>query len=301
MRIASLLPSATEIVCALGLEDQLVAVMHECDFPPSVRDKPVVTASVLRANATSRHIDRHIRRMVHEGSSLYHLDADRLQGLQPDLVLTQELCAVCAVSYPIVETAARRLGGTTQLVSLEPESLADVFGHIRLVGRLTGQQRLAETVVARLQERVADVRRRLAGSAPRRVVCLEWIDPLFGGGHWNPELVTLAGGVDPLGRPGQPARVISFAEVIAAAPDVIVVMACGFSLERSLREMPLLERRPGWADLPAVRRGEVYVVDGNAYFSRPGPRLVDSLEILAGLLHPDLVGAPSGEAARRLG
>lgn len=301
MRIASLLPSATEIVCALGLADELVAVTHECDFPPEVEGKPVVTASALSAGGTSVAIDHHIRRLVHEGSSIYSLDGDRLQALHPDLVLTQELCHVCAVSYPFVELAARRLGGTTQLVSLEPESLADVFGHIRLVGRLTDRRRQAETVVAGLEERVAEVTRRAAAGKARRVVCLEWIDPVFGSGHWNPELVKLAGGRDLLGRPGQPARVISWVEVVAAAPDVIVVMACGLSLERSLQELPRLEGRPGWADLPAVRGGEVYVVDGNSYFSRPGPRLVDSLEILAGLLHPNLLPHPSARAARRWG
>jgi iron complex transport system substrate-binding protein len=301
MRIASLLPSATEIVCALGLEDDLVAVTHECDFPPTVATRPVVTASVLNGGATSTRIDQHIRRLVHAGSSIYQLDADRLEASRPDLVLTQELCAVCAVSYPLVEGAARRLPGATQLVSLEPESLADVFDHIRLVGRLSERSSQAELVVVRLQERVAEVVRKLAGRKPRRVLCLEWIDPPFGSGHWNPELVRLAGGQDLLGQPGQPARVIDWEQVVAAAPDVIVVMACGFSLERSLRDMPLLAERRGWGGLPAVRRGDLYVVDGNAYFSRPGPRLVDSLEILAGLLHPDLVPPPSPDAARRWG
>lgn len=301
MRIASLLPSATEIVCALGLEDDLVAVTHECDFPDGVRSKPVVTASVLAPGQTSPSVDRHIRRLVHEGSSIYRLDADRLEALQPDLVLTQELCAVCAVSYPIVETAARRLGGHTQVVSLEPESLSDVFGHVHLVGRLTGRRSEATAVVARLQRRIAAVTRALQAREPRRVLCLEWIDPLFGSGHWTPELVGLAGGQVLLGNPGRPARVISWEEVATAAPDVIVVMACGFSLDRSLEEMPLLERGPGWADLPAVQSGDVYVVDGNAYFSRPGPRLVDSVEVMAGLLHPDLVRPPSADLARRWG
>jgi iron complex transport system substrate-binding protein len=299
MRIASLLPSATEIVCALGLQDQLVAVTHECDFPIGVKRKPVVTASVLSENTPSGAIDRHIRRLVHAGSSIYHLDADRLAALDPELILTQELCQVCAVSYPIVETAARRLGGSTQLVSLEPESLSEVFGHVRLVGRLTGRMDEADRVVASLQERVSAVARLVGQREARRVLCLEWIDPLFGSGHWTPELVELAGGQDLLGNRRQPARVVAWEEVVAAAPDVIVVMACGFSLDRSLQEMPLLEQRAGWEALPAVRGGDVYVVDGNAYFSRPGPRLVDSIEIMAGLLHPDLVTPASPDVARR--
>jgi iron complex transport system substrate-binding protein len=299
MRIASLLPSATEIVCALGLEDQLVAVTHECDFPIRVKRKPVVTASVLSPNTGSDAIDRHIRRLVHEGSSIYHLDADRLAALDPNLILTQELCQVCAVSYPIVETAARRLGGSTQLVSLEPESLSDVYDHVQLVGRLTDRIDEADRVVTGLQQRVSAVNRLVGQRETRRVLCLEWIDPLFGSGHWTPELVELAGGQDLLGNRRQPARVIAWDEVIAAAPDVLVVMACGFSLDRSLQEMPLLEQRPGWKALPAVRSGDVYVVDGNAYFSRPGPRLVDSVEIMAGLLHPDLVTRAAPDVARR--
>ena len=301
MRIASLLPSATEIVCALGLEEQLVAVTHECDFPAGVKGKPVVTASVLSPDPSSGAIDRHIRRLVHAGSSIYRLDADRLAAAEPDLILTQELCQICAVSYPIVEAAARRLGGSTQLVSLEPERLSEVFGHLQLVGRLTDRLVKADRVVAGLRGRVSAVTRLVGQREPRRVLCLEWIDPLFGSGHWTPELVELAGGQDLLGSPCQPARVIAWDEVVAAGPDVIVVMACGFSLERSLQEMPLLETQPGWAELPAVRDGAVYVVDGNAYFSRPGPRLVDSVEIMAGLLHPDRVPPPSPEVARRWG
>jgi len=209
MRIASLLPSATEIVCALGLEDQLVAVTHECDFPIRVKRKPVVTASVLSPSTGSGAIDRHIRRLVHEGSSIYHLDADRLAALDPNLILTQELCQVCAVSYPIVESAARRLGGSTQLVSLEPESLSDVYDHVQLVGRLTDRIDEADRVVTGLQERVSAVNRLVGQREPRRVLCLEWIDPLFGSGHWTPELVELAGGQDLLGSRRRPARVIT--------------------------------------------------------------------------------------------
>ncbi len=299
MRIASLLPSATEIVCALGLEDQLVAVTHECDFPPSIRGKPVVTSSLVSSQSSSAEIERHIRTLVHEGSSIYALDAQRLAELRPTLVLTQELCAVCAVSYPIVERAAHRLDGDTQIVSLEPECLDDLFQHIRLVGRLSGREERAESVVSGLRERVARISDRVRGLRPRRVVCLEWIDPLYNAGHWTPELVGLAGGADPLGVARQPSRPIPWADVVAADPEVLVVMPCGFSLARTLVEMPSFAARPGWAELSAVRRGEVYAVDGNAFFSRPGPRLVDSVEIMAGLLHPDAVPPPPAEAALR--
>jgi iron complex transport system substrate-binding protein len=293
LRIASLLPSATEIVCALGLEDQLVAVTHECDYPASVRGKPVVTSSVLEDAGSSARIDRHIRRLVHEGSSIYTLDAERLQSLQPDLILTQELCEVCAVSYPIVERAVRRLQAETQLVSLEPESLADVYQNIRTVADLTGQADQAGTVLDELDGRLRAVQDRVHGRPLRRTACLEWIDPLYNCGHWTPGLVRLAGGEDLLGGANRPARPIERNQLIEAGPEVVVVMACGFGLERSLREV-----EP--AGLPIHPGAELWVVDGNAYFSRPGPRLVDSVEILAGILHPQAVAPPSPSVARRL-
>jgi iron complex transport system substrate-binding protein len=294
MRIASLLPSATEIVCALELEDSLVAVTHECDYPVSVRGKPVVTRSVLPGNGASAEIDRHIRQLVHQGSGIYRLDADRLAALQPDLILTQELCEVCAVSYPVVERAARRNADATQLVSLEPESLRDVLDHIRLVGRLTSRVDRAEEVVAALQQRLAAVRDRIAGQPVRQVVMLEWVDPPFNCGHWTPGLIVEAGGRDALGSAGRPAHAILWQDVIDARPEVVVVSACGFSLDRSMTELRT-------AKVPLDRLpGEIWVVDGNAFFSRPGPRLVDSVEIMAGILHPGAPEPPSPSAARRL-
>lgn len=293
LRIASLLPSATEIVCALGLEDELVAVTHECDYPPSVRGKPVVTSSILEGNGSSAEIDRHIRRLVHEGSSIYALDADRLQSLQPDLILTQELCEVCAVSYPIVERAVRRLDAETQLVSLEPESLGDVYQNITTVAQLTDRPGRAVTLLDQLRNRIQKVQERVGVRPQRRTVCLEWVDPLYNCGHWTPGLVELAGGAELLGTPNRPARAIERSELIEARPEVVVVMACGFGLERSLREVEQV-------DLPAIDGAELWVVDGNAYFSRPGPRLVDSVEILAGILHPQRVEPPASGDARRL-
>jgi iron complex transport system substrate-binding protein len=297
VRIASLLPSATEIVCALGLEEDLVAVTHECDHPPEVRGKPVVTGSVLEAGLDSAQIDRHIRRLVHAGSSVYRLDAGRLEELRPDLILTQELCQVCAVSYPLVERAARRLPGSTQLVSLEPECLEDTFEHIELVGRIAGRESQAEQVVDGLRARISRLQRRLSGRPVVSAVCLEWLDPLFNCGHWTPELVRLAGGEDLLGTEGRPAREIPWEDVVRADPEALVVMACGFSLQRSLELLPALTSRPGFHELRAARSGRLFVVDGNAYFSRPGPRLVDSAEILAGLLHPEAVEPPPVSAA----
>ena len=295
MRIASLLPSATEIVCALGLENELVAVTHECDYPDSVRDKPVLTRSVLSGASSGAEVDRHIRELVHEGSSIYALDAPLLEALHPDLILTQELCEVCAVSYPIVERAVRRLGSSPQLVSLEPETIEDVFENIRVVGRLAGRSAIAERVCDSLRRRVAAVEQRVAGRPRRRVVCLEWVDPPFNCGHWTPELVTIAGGDERLGVARRPAHAIDWQQVIDADPEVVVVMACGFSLERSLREVETAGGR-----FEALR-AQIWVVDGNAFFSRPGPRLVDSVEIMAGILHPGAVDAPDPSAARRLG
>ena len=295
MRIASLLPSATEIVCALGLENELVAVTHECDYPDSVRDKPVLTRSVLSGASSGAEVDRHIRELVHEGSSIYALDAPLLEALRPDLILTQELCEVCAVSYPIVERAVRRLGSSPQLVSLEPETIEDVFENIRVVGRLAGRSAIAERVCDSLRRRVAAVEQRVAGRPRRRVVCLEWVDPPFNCGHWTPELVTIAGGDERLGVARRPAHAIDWQQVIDADPEVVVVMACGFSLERSLREVETAGGR-----FEALR-AQIWVVDGNAFFSRPGPRLVDSVEIMAGILHPGAVDAPHPSAARRLG
>ena len=295
MRIASLLPSATEIVCALGMEDELVAVTHECDYPESVRARPVLTRSVLPQDRSSVEVDRHIRELVHQGSSICALDGAGLAAVQPDLTLTQELCEVCAVSYPIVERAARRLGSSPQLVSLEPESLDDVFENILFVGGLVGRPDTAREICNDLRRRVASVEQRVAGKSRRRVVCLEWVDPPYNCGHWTPGLVAMAGGEDLLGVAGQPAHPVEWQQVIDLQPEVVVVMACGFSLDRSLRETETVRGR-----FDALR-ADLWVVDGNAFFSRPGPRLVDSVEIMAGILHPGVMDAPSPTAARRFG
>jgi iron complex transport system substrate-binding protein len=292
MRIVSLLPSATEIVCALGLQDSLVAITHECDYPPVVAGKPVLTASAVTAGTTSADIDRHIRRLVHDGSSVYRLDADRLASLRPDLILTQELCDVCAVSYPIVQQAARRLEGPVHLVSLEPQCLGDVFENIRLVGELTGCQAIASTIVGRLAARAGALEARVAERPRRPVLCLEWTDPPFHSGHWTPELVTLAGGRDVLGVSGRPASAVTWERIAAADAEIVVVMACGLSLERGLEAALAIRSR--------LDGRELWVVDGNAYFSRPGPRLVDSAEIMAGILHPECTSPPGRSQARRV-
>lgn len=287
MRIASLLPSATEIVCALGLTDSLVGISHDCDYPPAIRSKPVLSEAIVTTALPSEEIDARIRRQIHRGKSVYHLDEAQLASLRPELILTQELCEVCAPSYSLVKQAAKLLEGETQLVSLEPLGLNDILDNILLVGELTGMTTRAQTLVKGLQERIDRVYSATTGSARPRVACLEWLDPIFIAGHWIPEMVTLAGGDDVLGHAGHPSFVVEWDGVLAAEPEIIVVMPCGFDIPRTRSEMRLLTARPGWETLGAVRSNAVFLTEASSYFSRPGPRVVDGLEILATILHPE--------------
>ncbi len=290
-RIVSLLPSATEIVYALGLGDRLVGVTHECDFPPEARAKPHLTASSLPAASTSAQIDRHVRESLHAGSSLYALDSALLEKLEPDLIITQELCAVCAVSYDIVARAAKCLRGDPRVVSLEPSSLEDVFANLATVGELTGRSAAAAAVVERLRTRAAALRSHVAGRARPRVLVLEWTDPPMSGGHWAPELVTLAGGEPVLGNPGANSIAITWDAIAAADPDAILVAPCGYDLAATMRAVDELDAQPAWRALRAVRDGRAYAVDGNAYLNRPGPRLIDTAELFATALFNEPYGA----------
>ena len=295
MRIVSLLPSATETVCALGLEAQLVGVTHECDFPPSVRRLPQVTRTPIPTDAPSGDIDRLVRERLKAGRALYALDMPTLERLRPDLIVTQALCDVCAVAEEEVRAAACRLPGQPRVVNLEPQTLSQVFDAVGRVAEAAGVEPAGDEVVARLQARVAAVVGRAAGMRPRpRVALLEWLAPPFSCGHWNPELVRLAGGVEGLGREGGPSRTLRWDEVTAWQPDAVLIACCGFGVERTLADVPILGSVPGWPDVPAVRAGRVFVADGSQYFSRPGPRLVDSLEILAHALDPDVHPLPAG-------
>lgn len=288
MRIVSLLPSATEILFGLGLGDEVVGVTHECDFPPEAQTRPVLTRSRLAPNLSSGAIDAAVSAEIESPAhSLYTINRDLLAQLAPDLIVTQALCEVCAVAYDDVLDAVRELPQQPTVLNLEPTSLEEVLTAIEQVGEATGRDREAEALIGTLRVRIDDVRKRVDAASTRPVVgFLEWIDPLFCGGHWNPELVEIAGGQDPLGRRGQDAVRIEWEAFRATQPEVIVISCCGFSEERARQDLPILEALPGYADLPAVQSGRVHVVDGAAYFSRPGPRLVDSLEILAGFLHP---------------
>ncbi|MHB8575596.1 MAG: cobalamin-binding protein [Dehalococcoidia bacterium] len=293
MRICSLLPSTTEIVYALGLGDDLVAVTHECDFPTEALSKPRITRSKVDSERlNSREIDALVHDSLHDHRGLYHLDQAMLERLKPDLILTQELCDVCAVSYEEVQRAVRALYGERTILSLEPTRLGEVLEAIVRVGAVTGREARARQIVAELQRRIDETVALVTGVRERpRVACLEWLDPPWAGGHWVPEMVRLAGGIDPLGgdNEGTPSVRIEWQQVLDARPEVIVLMPCGFGVERAISEFGAAGRPPGWEDLPAVRTGQVYAVHANAYFSRPGPRLVDGLRILGHILHPDLV------------
>jgi len=280
-RIVSLLPSATEILFAIGASDRVAGVTHECDFPPDARARVALTTSLLPGDAaTSGAIDRHVRASVHAGSSLYALDAERLAQLDPDLIVTQELCAVCAVSYEIVARAAKRLRGDPRVVSLEPSSLEDVYATILFLGELTGCERGAAGVVAGLRLREDAVRNTPRAVRPRALI-LEWTDPPMSGGHWTPGLVELAGGRPLLANPGANSQTLEWNAIADADPDVIVVVPCGFDLAHAQTAVDELGGNATWNSLRAKTSGHAYVMDGNAYVNRPGPRLIDSAERFA--------------------
>ena len=299
MRIASLLPSATELLFAIGAGPDVVGVTHECDWPPEAQGLPVLTRSLVdHAGSSSAEIDRHIRGALHQGSGIYALDAERLAELRPDLIVTQELCEVCAVSYRQVKSAVRELPGEVPILSLEPASLEDIMETALVLGRATGHEDGAERLVVAMRQRIAAVEALPPVAAERPgVACLEWTEPLMAGGHWVPEMVRRAGGDDLLGAEGERSAEIAWADVAEAAPDAMVLMPCGFGLERSLECAGEVTSRPGFDALPCARSGRVAAVDGSSYFNRPGPRLVQGLELLAAILRtPPGVPLPDGAA-----
>jgi iron complex transport system substrate-binding protein len=280
MRICSLLPSGTEILYSLGLGDQVVAVTHECDYPPETSLKPKITEDVIdHQRMTSMEIDHQVSSNLGRHGTIYRLKEDLLEQLKPDLIVTQELCEVCAVSYKEVERAARVLEGQTRIVSLEPNNLGDVLDTILLVGELTGRKEAAENHVRKLKARLERVRERVRGLKRPQVYAMEWLDPPFSAGHWIPEMVEIAGGNEVLGKPGQKSQRITPERILEAQPEIIVLMPCGFSLERTIEEYRRMKFLPGWS-------GQAYAVDGSSYFNRSGPRLIDGVEILAEIFHP---------------
>jgi iron complex transport system substrate-binding protein len=301
-RIVSLLPSATEIVCALGLADSLVGVTHECDYPSGVDRKPQLTASrISHQTMSSAEIDHAVRSQLDGHGSIYDLDEVRLRSLAPDLLLTQELCDVCAVSYRAVEQAARRLDTDVTVVSLEPTTIDDILANIITVGELTGRKAEADAVVHGLRARLDALATSLSGITHRpRTLVLEWLEPPFAPGHWVPQQVHAAGGDPGFGTAGGMSRTTTAAEISAYAPEVIVLAPCGFYAADTLRQLPRARLPAGWAELPAVKDGNVWAVDATSYFSRPGPRVIDGAEILARILHPDVVGPPGERQAVRV-
>ena len=294
MRIASLLPSATEMVAALGLADRLVGRTHECDWPPEVAGVPALTADrVDRSAMTSAEIDGAVADAMAAGGGLYRLDHAALAAARPDLIITQALCGVCAVERDEVEEAARALPGRPEVLSLEPETLEGVLDSILLVGDAAGTPRAAARTVAGLRERLDRVRALVGDRPPVRAVCLEWLDPPYLAGHWVPEQVALAGGHDPLGRPGRPSVAAAPERVIDADPDVLLLMPCGWSAAETLDALERDRFRQRFWTMRAVREGRVIALDGGAHFSRPGPRLVDGVESLVPVLHPELVASPA--------
>jgi iron complex transport system substrate-binding protein len=292
VRICSLLPSATEIAFALGLGDSVVAVTHECDFPDAATRLPRVTRTPIRCDMDSRDIDAAVMAAVSQGESLYQIDLDLLRELRPDIILTQQLCDVCAVSLGEVQRALAGLPSQPRVVNLEPRSLDGIIENIFEVATESGTTDAAAALVSSLRRRIEEVRRR-AGALPRpRVFCMEWADPVFCGGHWMQELVEIAGGRDDLSLLHQPSRRIEWQQVLDFAPEVLVLTCCGFDVARMKKEVDVLARNAGFRELPAVRDGRVYVTNAMAYFSRPGPRIVDSLEILAHLIHPEAFADP---------
>jgi iron complex transport system substrate-binding protein len=289
-RIVSLIASATEIVNALGQFDQLVGRSHECDYPPSVSALPVCTAPRIEVTGDSREIDRQVKESVREALSVYRVFDDVLERLQPTHIITQVQCEVCAVSLRDVEqSVARRLDSAPRIVPLSPNALEDIWTDIRRVAAALDLPARGETVIRGLVERMRDISARALAQPERpRVACIEWLEPLMAVGNWVPALVEMAGGVNLFGEAGKHSPWMTWEQLVEKDPDIIITMPCGFDLERTAGEMHWLTARPGWSELRAVRSGEIYITDGNQFFNRPGPRVVESLEILARILHPAL-------------
>ena len=290
MKIISFLPSATEIACLLGLTDELVGITHECNYPPQVQGKPVVVRNAAPTETmTDREIDETVSRIMREGGSLYRVEEDLLRRLDPDLILTQNLCQVCAASGNEISVVLKTLAKKPKVIWLTPKNLEEMFGNITAVGEATGKLETAARCVEDLKARVTSVRNQTKKIPMQpRVFLMEWFDPIYCGGHWVPELIEMAGGYDKLARKGQDSVRVTWREVQTWSPEVLVLSPCGFNAEQAVeRARKLPEIFPGWEKLPAVKSGRVYAVDAQAYFARPGPRLVDGLELLAHLIHPE--------------
>jgi iron complex transport system substrate-binding protein len=305
MRIVSLLPSATEIVCALDLQDDLVGITHECDYPPAVKSKTVMIESCLGPDShkmSAADIEKKIRETVQKGEGVYRFKTGTLESAKPELIITQGLCDVCAVPQHFVVSEVRKMKLPPQIISLDPQDLTGIITDIRRVGEAAGCIDKAGEVCDALEERIGEVAGRtrdlLADKRPR-VGVIEWTDPIYAAGHWVPEMIELAGGIDVLAKPGERSQIVDWDTVVATKPEILIVAPCGYDVAHARAELPNLTKRRGWNDIPAVKSGRVYVMDANATLSRPGPRIVDGLEQLAQMIHPEIFAAakPAWEKA----
>lgn len=301
MRIVSLLPSATEIICEVGLGEHLVGVSHECDYPKYVKGLPSVTESLIPKNASSLEIDVAVREQLSTEKAIYHLDMDVLKDLNPDFIITQSLCEVCAVAEEEVLDAVCQLPGNAKIINLEPMTLEDVFDTLLLVGEETNFKQKSINAVNHLKKRVElvmDITEKHIPLASRpELIFLEWLNPTFNAGHWTPELIEYAGGISLLSNKHKPSSTLNWDSIVKADPDVLFIACCGYDLERTLLDMPILSSKVEWPKFKCVKNNKVHLTDGNAYFSRPGPRLVDGLEIMAHALHPKVHALPNNLVA----
>ena len=288
MRICSLLPSATEVIAALGLSEELVGISHECDYPPSVRNVPIMVEPMIPPHGlTSAEIDRQVAQLVASGQRLYRLNHDRLCHSRPDLILSQDLCHVCAITPDQLHEAIRAMPHQPTVLTLNPGTVHDVIDDVVRIGDAAGRSTEGHRLASQLRERLEAVRTRVQNLSHRpRVVCIEWLSPLYVAGHWVPEMVQLAGGQDVLAQPGTPSRVVTWDDIVAASPDMLIVMPCGFSVERTRTELSQLMQQPGQWPIPSTLREQTFLVDASSYFSRPGPRLIDGIELLTAILRP---------------
>jgi iron complex transport system substrate-binding protein len=291
MRIVSLVPSATEMLFALGVGDDVIAVTHECDYPPAALALPKITRDVVPGGLSAAQIDAAVKERTLRGESIYELDTEALHDLQPDLIVTQALCSVCAVSYDDVRAIAEEMETHPQVISLDPHTVGEVLGDARTLAQATDRKDAAVELVRDAAARIDRIRVAVRGARRPRVVALEWLDPPFAAGHWTPQLIEYAGGEDVLGFPGENSEERTWAAVAAVQPDIVIVMPCGYDAEIAHREAEMHRH-----ELASVGAGEVVAVDAASYFSRPGPRLVDGLELLANILHPELVAEAPAQA-----
>ena len=291
MKIASLLPSSTEIAFALGLGENIVGVSHECDFPEEAKSKPVLTRSKINAFKRSDEIDKDVADLAKNGLSVYDIDDRKLAELNPDIILTQDQCEVCAVSLKDVQKAVNNFICNARIVSLKPQTLSDILNDIKTIGIAANKEEEANALIENLNIRINNIKNKLNkinNTKKPKVCCIEWIEPVFTAGNWTPELVEIAGGINMFSRTGKHSQKIRLGEILKEQPDKIVIAPCGFKVYQTMNDLNMLTSKPEWKELNAVKNNEVYVVDGNSYFNRPSQRIVDTLEILTAIIHPDM-------------